>query len=119
MSGYRQSGFDPNAGPRASGPPALPFDSVQWIGVALICLGVAIDVVFVGTAFGWWPKLVDSPVFAITPLMFGVIAVNSRREAVTDPAPELAAARRKWLAITVAICAVILGTATIFAMKGY
>ena len=71
------------------------------------------------SAFGWWPKIMKNPVFSTTPLIFGMMMITSRRQPVVDLAPELAAARRKWLAITVAVCAVILGTAAIFAMKGF
>ena len=119
MSGYREHGFDPNAGERPTGPPARPFNGVQWTGVVLVVIAIALDLAFVGGALGWWRKIPDTPVFAITPLIFGMSMINSRRQPVADPAPELAAARRKWLVITIAVCAVILGIATIFAMKGF
>jgi hypothetical protein len=118
MSGYREHSFDPNAYER-QGPPMRPFNWVQWTGVVLACIGIAIDIAYVGSAFGWWPKVLNTPAVSSTPLIFGMIMITSRRQPVTDPAPELAAARRKWLVITVAVCAVILGVATIFALKGY
>jgi len=102
MSGYRESSFDPYAGTSNQGPPVRPFNWVQWAGVALILLAVLLNVAFVGGKIGWWPKLLDTPSVAISLPLFGIALVNSRRQQVTDAAPELAAARRKWLAITVA-----------------
>ena len=119
MTGYRESNFDPYAGPSNQGPPVRPYNWVQWTGVALILAAVLLDVAFVGGKVGWWRKVLDTPSIAISLPLFGVALINSRRQPVTDPAPELAAARRKWLAIVVAIAAVVLGIATIFAMKGY
>jgi len=119
MSGYRESSFDPYAGPSNQGPPVRPYNWVQWTGVVLVFAAVVLNVIFVGGSIGWWPKVLSSPSIAISLPLFGVALINSRRQPSTDPAPELAAARRKWLAITVAIAAVILGVATIFAMKGY
>ncbi|MBV9527999.1 hypothetical protein, partial [Sphingomonas sp.] len=103
MSGYREHSFDPYAGERPNGPPSWPFDAVQWAGVVLILVAIAVDVLYVGSAFGWWRKFIDTPVFGITPLMFGIIAINSRRQPVADPAPELADARRKWMIIVISI----------------
>ena len=119
MTGYRQHSFDPNAGVLEQRPPVRPYNWVQWTGVALVLAAVVLNVIFVGGSIGWWPKVLSSPSIAISLPLFGVALINSRRQPSTDPAPELAAARRKWLAITVAIAAVILGVATIFAMKGY
>ena len=44
--------------------------------------------------------------------------ISSRRHPNVDLAPELAPARRRWLLITTALCAVILGAATIIAFSG-
>ena len=118
MAGYRESTFDPY-GKTNYGRPLRPFNWVQWTGVALELLGAAVYVAFILSAFGWTRKLLDSPIYGVAPLFLGITLINSRREERTDPAPELAAARRKWLAIVVAICAVILGIAAIFALKGY
>jgi hypothetical protein len=117
MSGYREHGFDPNASERL-GRPLRPFNWVQWTGVALAVLSVAINLGYLGSQAGWIPKWIGTPVIATTPLVFGVVLINSRRETVTDPAPELAEARRRWLIITVAICAAVLGIATVLTFKG-
>jgi hypothetical protein len=119
MTGYREHSFNPSAGERSGGPPMRPFNWVQWTGVAFVVIAIAVDLAYVGSAFGWWPKIMKTPVLSTTPLIFGMMMITSRRQSIVDPAPELAAARRKWLVIVFAVCAVILGVATIFAMKGY
>ena len=94
MSGYRDtSTFDPY-GQTNYGRPLRPFNWVQWTGVALELLGVAIYVAYVLGKFGWIPQIFSSLVFGIVPLFLGITLINSRREERTDPAPELAAARR-------------------------
>lgn len=118
MTGYRESNFDPY-GQTNYGRPLRPFNWVQWTGVGLELLGVAAYVGYVLGAFGWTRQFVSTPALGMAPLFLGISLINSRREVRTDPAPELAAARRKWLAIVTAVCAVVLGIATIFALKGY
>jgi hypothetical protein len=111
MTRYRgTSSFDPFSTPSR---PARPFNWVQWTGVALIVVGVALDLAFLAGEAGWLPKWRAVPSVAFTPLIFGVLLINSRRGPTADPAPELAAQRRKWLTITIAIVTVILGAATI------
>jgi hypothetical protein len=111
MTRYRgTSSFDPFSTPSR---PARPFNWVQWTGVALIVVGVALDLAFLAGEAGWLPKWRAVPSVAFTPLIFGVLLMNSRREPVQDLAPELAPARRRWLTITVSVVAVILGAATI------
>jgi hypothetical protein len=111
MAGYRETS---NVGPIGTpSPPTRPFNRVQWTGVALIVLGVALELAFFAGEAGWLPKWRAVPSLAFTPLICGTLLINSRRGPTTDPAPELAAQRRKWLTITVSVVAVILGTATI------
>jgi hypothetical protein len=111
MAGYREiSNVDPIGTPSR---PARPFNGVQWTGVALIVVGVALDLAFFAGEAGWLPKWRAVPSVAFTPLIFGTLLINSRRGPTTDPAPKLAAQRRKWLTITVSVVAVILGAATI------
>jgi hypothetical protein len=117
MTGYREHSFDPN-GTTSYGRPLRPFNWVQWTGVGLAVVSIAINVAFLASAAGWIPKAIGSPALATGPLLVGVALINSRRVEVPDPAPELAAARRKWLIITVAVCAAILGAATVIAFKG-
>ena len=120
MAGYREHSFDPNAAPPGSyGPPMRPFNWLQWIGVALIVLGIGADLLFLAASAHLVPLNIKSPMLGTSPLVVGIVLINSRRQQVTDPAPELAADRRKWMAIVLAICAVVLGIGTIFAMNGY
>jgi hypothetical protein len=116
MTGYREHGFDPMASPRR-GRPLRPYNWVQWTGVGLIVLGLAAVVLYVAGRLGWMFKTV-SPVIALPPIMAGAMLVNSRREQVVDPAPELAAARKRWLIIVTIFCVVVLGAAAIIDFKG-
>ncbi|MCW3796283.1 hypothetical protein OMW55_00465 [Sphingomonas sp. BN140010] len=114
---YRQSSYDPLA-TSAGGRPLRPFNRVQWTGVALIVLSLLLVAAMLAGEFGLtsFRSLRHAPVFI--PALIGSLLVNSRREPVVDPAPELAAARRKWLLITVAVCGVILGAAAVLSLKG-
>ena len=114
---YRQSSYDPLA-TAAGGKPLRPFNRVQWTGVALIVLGVVLSLAMLAGAFGvpWLGSLRHAPVFL--PALIGSLLINSRREPAADPAPELAAARRKWTLITVAVCGAILGVAAVLSLKG-
>jgi peptidoglycan/LPS O-acetylase OafA/YrhL len=109
MSGYREHSYDPNAYER-QGPPLRPFNWVQWTGFGLGVLGAAICVYYLLGKSGWVPPI-DSPMpGAILPLL-GVSLINSRRRRAPDPAPELAAARKRWMLVIVALCTAILGAA--------
>ena len=110
MSGYREYSYDPNAYER-QGPPMRPFNWVQWTGVGSGLLGAALYVAYFAGRVGWMPEFLDSPMVGFPFLMLGVVLVNSRRQTITDPAPELAAARKRWLLIIVALCTAILGAA--------
>ena len=119
MSGYRDtSGYDPNASPRY-GKPLRPYNWVQWTGVAFAVLGIAGYLVYAACRLGWLPLDWTDPGPIIALPLMGVALINSRREEVYDPAPELAAERKRMLLIVAAICFVVLGIATIFALKGY
>ena len=116
MSGYRESSYDPMANPRY-GRPLRPYNWVQWTGVGLIVVGMAIDAIYFAGRFGWLSKN-DAPLLALPPIMVGAMLVNSRREEITDPAPELAAARKRWLIIVTILCVLILGAAAILDLAG-
>jgi hypothetical protein len=109
MSGYRENSYDPNTYDR-QGPPMRPYNWVQWTGVGLGVVGAAICIYYLLGKAGWVPPI-DSPMpGAILPLI-GVSLINSRRQTIADPAPELAAARKRWMLIVVTICTAILGAA--------
>jgi hypothetical protein len=110
MSGYRQQSYDPNAYER-QGPPLRPFNWVQWTGVGSGLLGATLYVAYFAGRGGWMPEFLDSPMIGFPFLMLGVVLVNSRRHPAPDPAPELAAARKRWLLVIVALCTAILGAA--------
>jgi hypothetical protein len=113
MAGYRDtSNYDPYASPRY-GKPLRPFNWVQWSGVALIVLGIAIELFYLAAEVGFVAKWAPSPAIAVAPLIIGVNLINSRREELTDLAPELAPARKRWLIYTVLACVIIIGAATI------
>jgi hypothetical protein len=111
MAGYRDtSSFDPFG---AATRPARPFNWVQWTGVALLMVSVGLNLAFLAGQAGWLPKWNFTPTLATAPMIFGVVLMNSRREPVQDPAPELAPARRRWLLGTIVVVSLILLTATI------
>ncbi|WP_310467868.1 hypothetical protein [Sphingomonas sp.] len=118
MSGYRQHGFDPNA-QEQPGPPLRPYNSVQWTGVALAAAGLTLSTLDIGRQFGLLPRVIDDPSpWSFILLLLGVALIYSRRHPATDIAPELAAARRRWLIIVVTICAAILGIAAAIDLQG-
>ena len=110
MSGYRQSGHDPDFTHRM-GQPLRPYNGWQWLGVVFAIAGLAIALVYFAERLGWIPTLIDSTAPVLGLVLAGVVLINSRRQPATDPAPELAAARKRWLVIIVAVCAAILGLA--------
>ena len=117
MSGYRDSSnYDPYASPRY-GRPLRPYNWVQWTGVALVLVGMAIDFSYFAGRLGWLRRDI-TPVVALPPLMIGVALINSRRQEVVDPAPELAAERKRWTIIVVIVCAVVIGAALILDYLG-
>ena len=116
MSGYRESSYDPMANPRY-GRPLRPYNKVQWTGVGLILVGIGIDVAYLAGQLGFLSKGA-APMIALPPIMIGGMLVNSRREQITDPAPELAPARRRWLIAVAVACVVILGAAAILDLMG-
>lgn len=110
MTGYRESSYEPKAYARP-GPARRPFNWVQWAGAICLVIGIALDVGYFAGRLGWIRPFLDGPALAIAAMFVGILLVNSRRERVPDPAPELAADRRRWLIIVTAICTVILGAA--------
>ena len=116
MSGYRQSSYDPMASPHY-GRPLRPYNWVQWTGIGLIVLGLALDVLYFAGRLGWLSKS-DAPLLALPPILVGAVLVNSRREQVADPAPELAPARKRWLIIVTILCVAFLGAAVVLDYLG-
>ena len=118
MSGYREHSFDPNAGGE-TGAPLRPFNGVQWTGVGCLVLALVGYGYYFAERTGLVPdRHFNSMMMGLPFLLLGVTLINSRRQQVVDLAPELASARRKWMLVTIAICAAILGAATIIEFKG-
>lgn len=119
MTGYREhSNYELFGAPDYGRRPIRPFNWVQWTGVALAALGIAIDFAYLASRLAWIARA-PSPIVAVGPLILGVTLVNSRRHpADIDIAPELAAARRRWLLIVAAVCITVLGAATIIDLAG-
>ena len=117
MSGYREHSFDTNAG--GGGRPLRPFNWVQWTGVGFMAGAGVMLLAIVASAAGLLsPAFEHNAGLAAMMSVVGATLINSRREGSTDLAPELASARRKWLLITVAVCAVILGAAAVIDLSG-
>jgi len=116
MAGYRDtSSYEPFALPQ-HGRPMRPYNWVQWAGVAIVVIGLALDLLYFVRHVDWMKAI--APSLAVPIILIGISLINSRRQEVVDPAPELAAARKRWLIITVAVCTVILGVAAIIDFKG-
>ena len=118
MSGYRQSSYDP-AAYETPGKPLRPFNWLQWVGVALEVVGLALFLENIAERIGWLPRLLDLP--SIAPLMLmlvGMTLINSRRAPPHDTTPEQHAANRRLLIITVAVCAAVLGLAAAIEFLG-
>ena len=116
--GYRDtSNYDPY-GTMSQGRPLRPFNGTQWAGVAFAVFGILGYVAYAAERLRWIAIGLDSPAPFISLPLIGVALINSRREEVQDPAPELAQARKRWLLITLAICAVLLAAAAIIEFKG-
>jgi hypothetical protein len=110
MAGYREtSSFDPYGGVSRQ---ARPYSWVQWVGVALLALSIALNLAFLAGAAGWLPEWKFTVALAPTPMVLGVVLMNSRRDPAQDLAPELASARRRWMVGTIAVVAIILALAT-------
>ena len=117
MAGYREHSYDPSA--YEVGRPLRPYNKVQWTGLGLQMLALAAYAYYFATEAGWVPDLgVNTMMFGLPLLITGMMLTYSRREGQTDLAPELAAARKRWLIITVVICVAILGAATILDLQG-
>ena len=118
MAGYRDtSNFDPM--PSSYGPPLRPYNKVQWIGAAMQLIAAAGYGYYIAQQAGWVPDLgFNTMMIALPFLLFGMTFVYSRRQEPVDLAPELAAQRKRWMFITVAISALIIGTAIVLDYYG-
>ncbi len=100
------------------GPPLRPYNGWQRLGSALTLAGCAIYAVFLVGKLGWMSPPLEHPTGAGFLVLAGFLLTYSRREAIPDPAPELAPARRRWMIVTVTLCVAIIGAATIIEFSG-
>jgi hypothetical protein len=116
MSGYRDtSNYDPYAG-GDYGPPLKPYNWVQWSGVGLALVGVAIDLVYLGGQTGITPRLLDSPSIGVALPLFGVALINSRR--APGEAPSAETRRRNTIIVSVALAICMIAMALVIYFQG-
>ena len=117
MSGYRQSGFDPDAFAQPGGP-LRPFNWVQWIGVAMLGAGLVVTLLHLAGLLGWINPLFDrtAPIAGLP--VIGMLLINSRRQASSLVSPEQRARNRRMLVVTLIVCAVVIGGAALIAYMG-
>ena len=116
MSGYRDtSSFDPNAYQRL-GPPIRPYNWVQWSGVGMGCVGVAIALAYLAGRAGWIAQSLESPTPGIGFLMIGSILINSRRQ--TLPGEVRTPNRRLLVLVATALVAFAVGLSAILYFQG-
>ena len=112
---YRESGFDPNAYPRY-GPPLRPYNWVQWCGLALVLIGIGVDLLYFAGRFGWTRQWIDSPALAMSPIILGAILVNSRRQ-LLEGEPRTPS-RRTLVIIAIALAAFALALTALLYFQG-
>ena len=117
MSGYRQSRYDPEAYAQP-GRPMRPYNWVQWSGVVLLTVGLAANIVYLAGAFGWIAPLLEDTSPANILLLVGIGLIHSRRGPETPVEAEQHRKNRKVLLITITLCAIIIGAATIIELTG-
>ena len=110
MSGYREHSFEPN-GYQRRGAPLRPFNWVQWAGVGIMIVGALLVAAYMLGRFEVIPLITDDIAPFVMLMPVGSVLISSRRQTIADPAPELAAARKRWTIIVVGLCAAIIGTA--------
>ena len=115
MSGYRETGFDPDVYEQP-GKPLKPYNWVQWTGVALALVGIGIDLVYLGGDAGITPKLLDSPSIGIALPLLGAALINSRRQPGQPLTPERK--RRNAVLILVTIAVSLAVAAAVIYFKG-
>ena len=117
MSGYRQSSFDPNAFEQP-GAPLRPYNWVQRLGMTLAFVGMVMTLARAAGELGWIEPLPIMHFPGSILLLIGAVLVNSRRAPSTLVTSEQQARNKRVLVITVAIVAVLLGTATVIEFSG-
>ena len=112
---YRESSYDPNAYERP-GPPMRPYNWVQWSGVGMGCVGVAIALAYLAGRAGWIAQPLESSTPGIGFLMIGSVLINSRRQPGSGPVRTTS--RRTLIAITIALVAFAVALAAVLYFQG-
>jgi hypothetical protein len=95
-----------------------PFNWVQWTGVALFAVAMAMALVRWAGRFGWIEPHADETSLSGALNVMGLILIMSRREPVPDDAPGLSPARRGWLVVLFALAVALAGTAIFLQFLG-
>ena len=111
MSGYRDpaSGFDPDAYEQP-GPALTPYNWVQWTGVALEVIGIALFLTHIAGKLGWIAEI-EPARFGFAPMILGIVLINSRRGPPTQIGREQLDRNKRMLFITLAILALVFALA--------
>ena len=116
MSGYREHNFDPYAYEQP-GRPMRPFNWVQWTGVGFEFLGLGLFLAHLAGELGWIAPFFGTG-FGFAAMIIGLALINSRREPGNLVGSEQFAKNRRVLAITILVCAAILGAALVIEFIG-
>ena len=115
--GYQQSSYDPGAYEQP-GRPLTPYNWVQWSGVALGTVGIALFLIHYAGRLGWIDPIVDNSSAGFIPTIVGVALINSRREPPSLVTAEQRAANKRTLVITLTIVAALFGVAALIDFIG-
>jgi len=115
MGSYRDSSYDPNAYERP-GPPVRPYNWVQWTGVAMGCVGMAIALAYLAGRAGWIGSPLESPTPGVGFLLIGSILINSRRHPGSGGVRSTS--RRTLIAISLALVAFAIALAAVLYFQG-
>ncbi|RST29995.1 hypothetical protein HMF7854_03495 [Sphingomonas ginkgonis] len=115
---YRQSSYDPLAA-TVQGKPLRPFNWVQWTGVALFVVGVALFLAQLAGAAGLPAFAAFRKAPGVFPMLIGQLLVYSRREELPRlDTEEQRAKNRKAIALTTLVVAAVLTAAAFISLKG-
>ena len=117
MTGYRDStSYDPYAYERP-GPVTRPYNWVQWTGVAIGTLGIALGLLHIAIEWGWVRTLPDPGSGFISLAFIGSTLVISRRESSPDGVVRTTS-RRTLIAIALGLVAFAIGLTAVIYFQG-
>ena len=115
--GYRDTatGYDPNAYERP-GPIIRPYNWVQWTGVAIGTLGMALGLLHLAVEFGW-VRAPDPGSGFISLVFIGSLLIGSRREPASDGVVRTTS-RRTLIAVAFALVGFAIGLTALLVFQG-